>query len=915
MAFSTEPVGNVREARFFQSEGAEQNGFVPRSGFVPFHLAHAKSTVAIRFREVAGRHSGSLALIGTDGARCTYEELWRRSIEIAASLAAQLEHTTTKSLPSATPPPVALLIPFSLPAIEAIFGVLLAGRAYFPIDPAWPDAQIARLLAVANPAMILTNAASRERFRDLLTDYEDRLINIAKLDTTEYREGPPLAASTHDIAVLFATSGSTGEPKLVALSHRAILFDVGRQTNDLCLGPDDRFDLLFSLAFSASLAPLFGALLNGAELHLIDLNRDLARLADTLEERRISISTMSVSTLRSLFLRPRRRYRDPALRLVSVGGEALLVGDVVAFHELFAPPTVLQNAMASTEARTYAQYFVPRLGPTRSPVSIGWPAAGKEVVLLDESGAPVTRGAAGEIAVRSRYLADGYYNDPQGTGAKFQTQPNGTVLYRTGDLGRFQSDGSLIFLGRTDSQVKIRGYRVELEAVSQAINLHPAVRASVAVAREDSIGNIRLVAYIVARQGDSVAEEALRAFLREHLPTYAVPAAFIFLADLPLNANGKVDLRGLPAYPGPNIGGRGPSKATTIEILHDIWTEVLQRPQCSPEDSFFDAGGDSLSGVHVLVAIRESLGCDLPSDSLQRFPRLKDLAAYVDHACAEGIHPGSLIILQGGGSGPPVFFVPGIGGSVTGYAHIASEIAPRHRSYEFRAPLGLTTNSAVSVESIARESVTAISRVVPTGPVVLVGYSFGGTVAFEIARQLRKSGAYEPLPIVIDMPLTNAPGVRHPPFWRQALDVARNIPAWLANEAANYQPRKLLVRGQGHLARFGRSLRGRPVAHEFDSRVYFGTASLPAAYRDFLTVRYRALLTYKPGPYEGKVILLRAKVPTLFRSRDARMGWEAVAAGGVEVHHIPGGHDDCVSAAHCAELGRLLMRCVEKNQL
>ncbi len=914
MAFSVVPVGNVPEAHFFQSEGAAQNGFVPRPGFVPFHVGHAESTIAIRFREVAGRHSGSFALIGTSGEQCTYKELWRRSTEIAAGLAAKAAHTAARSLVfSGVRPPVAVLISFSLPAIEAILGVLLAGRAYFPVDPTWPEAQIAKLLAAANPAVILTNASSQELFRDLLTDYEDRLIDISALHATEYREVPPPPGSPHDTAVLFATSGSTGEPKLVALSHRAILFDIGRQTNDLYLGPDDRFDLLFSLAFSASLDPLFGALLNGAELHLIDLNRDLARLADWLEERRISITTMSVSTLRSVFLVPRRRYRDPALRLVSVGGETLLPRDVVAFRELFASPCVLQNAMASTEARAYAQYFVPRFGPTSSPVSIGWPAAAKDVILLDDDGTLVARGTAGEIAVRSRYLATGYYNDPQRTGAKFQPQPDGTVLYRTGDLGRFEADGSLIFLGRTDSQVKIRGHRVELEAVSQAINLHPAVRTSVVVAREGSIGNVRLVAYTVTRQSDPVADDALRTFLRERLPTHAVPATFVFVEDLPLNANGKVDLSALPETAGPSIGSRGLSKATTIEIVHDIWTEILQRPQVSLGDRFFEVGGDSLGALHVLVAIREKLGCDLPSDSLQRFPTLRDLAACVDRACAENEQPSALIVLREGGSGAPIFFVPGIGGSVSGYAHIASEMAPHHPSYEFRAPLGLATNSAVSVESIASESVTELKSVVPTGSVVLVGYSFGGTVAFEIARQLRKSGRHDPTPIVIDMPLTNAPG-RPPPFWRQALDVACNISAWLAHEAAHFQPRKFLVRAQGHLAGVGRSFRGWPVANEFDSRVYFGTASLPAAYQDFVAARYRALSTYMPRPYEGKVILLRAKVPTLFRSRDARMGWDSVAAAGVEVHHVAGAHDDCVSAAHGKELALLLMRCVEKNQ-
>ena len=601
----------------------------------------------------------------------------------------------------------------------------------------------------------------------------------------------------------------------------------------------------------------------------------------------------------------------PGLRLLSVGGEPLQAGDVEAFSSVFAPSCVLQNAMASTETRTYAQYFVPRSEPARNPVPIGWPVAGKEVILLDENGDPVPPGTAGEIAVRSRYLAGGYVNDPRHTAAKFRKQPNGDVVYRTGDRGRFQSDGCLIFLGRTDSQVKIRGHRVELQSVSQAINLHPAVRTSTAVTREDSAGNVRLVAYVVPGRDASVAEEALRAFLHSRLPSYAVPAAFTFVQDLPLNANGKVDLRSLAAAPGPGAGESGPSGVATVEILRHIWTEVLQRPRVSPHDRFFDLGGDSLSAVRVLVAIHERLGRDLPPDSLHRFPALKDLAAYVDLASAEDALPGSLIVFHEGAVGCPFFFVPGIDGSASGYVHIAGGLAPHHPSYGFSTRLDPAANSSISVESIAAECGAEVSRVVPSGRVVLVGYSFGGTVAFEIARQLRRSGTHDPLPIVIDMPIVNAPGVLPPPLWRQALDVACNLPAWVAHEAAHYEPRKFLVRAQGRLARIGKSLRGQGAAHEFDPRIFFGTASVPAAYRAFLARRYEALLTYRPGPYEGKVILLRAKAPTLFRSRDFRMGWQAVAADGVEVHVIPGRHGDCLSTAHSSGLARLLARCVE----
>ena len=189
---------------------------------------------------------------------------------------------------------------------------------------------------------------------------------------------------------------------MVALSHRAILFDIGRQTNnDLYLGSDDRFDSLFSFAFSASLATNFGALLNGAELHYYDPQQNFSALPGWLADHRITISTMTVSMLRHICLLKPRANTFSEMRLLSVGGEALHPADVDAFRSAFPPSCVLQNAMAATETRTYAQYFVPRSGPVESPVPIGWPVAGKEVLLLDEDGAPVPRGAEGEIAVRA----------------------------------------------------------------------------------------------------------------------------------------------------------------------------------------------------------------------------------------------------------------------------------------------------------------------------------------------------------------------------------------------------------------------------------------------------------------------------------------------------------------------------------
>lgn len=359
-----------------------------------------------------------------------------------------------------------------------------------------------------------------------------------------------------DTAAIFATSGTTGKPKLVALSHRAILFDIGRQVNDLFLGPGDCFDLCFSIGFSASLAPIFGALLTGARLCPFDAKGDLGSLPAWMAHRGVSISTLSVSTLRSVFLTPRHRFTGHALRLLSVGGEPLLAQDVEAVHALFPASVVLQNAMAATETRTYAQFFVLRSEELGEVVPIGWPVAGKEVILL-ENGVAVPPGKPGEIAIRSRYLASGYINHDAETQQKFELQPDGAMLYRPGDLGQWAPDGSLIFLGRSDTQVKIRGHRVELLAVEAALRRCPGVANCTVVAREDEPGDLRLVAYVTGLTGTQPLPKALRETMAVELPDSMIPSHFVALEALPLNSNGKVDRSRLPA---PSQGA-GPAAA------------------------------------------------------------------------------------------------------------------------------------------------------------------------------------------------------------------------------------------------------------------------------------------------------------------------------------------------------------------
>ncbi|HEY9126903.1 MAG TPA: AMP-binding protein, partial [Acidobacteriaceae bacterium] len=369
-------------------------------------MSDAESSIGARFYEAAKFYASRRAIVGDAGETVSYGELLQRSLRIASGLLASTNDGEQ---------PIVIVSSQSIIAVEAILGALLAGLPYLPVDPSLPAAELIRICAAAHPAAVLSTAVRR---------HEPSVTGIPSLDIAELLQSRPLdsprSVSPNKSAALFATSGTTGTPKLVALSHRAILFDIGRQTNDLYLGPDDRFDLLFSTGFSASLAPLFAALLNGAELHPLDLRDDrkdrASRLLDWIEAREITISNMTTSTFRlAAATTQSSSARCPHLRLLSLSGERVSSSDLATVRRIISPQCVLQNAMAATETRTYAQYFVVSDCHPPNPLPVGWPVWGKEVLLLDEDGRILSGPGEGEVAIRSRYLASGYMNDPQQT--------------------------------------------------------------------------------------------------------------------------------------------------------------------------------------------------------------------------------------------------------------------------------------------------------------------------------------------------------------------------------------------------------------------------------------------------------------------------------------------------------------------
>ncbi len=883
-------------ATISRSRGTDRNGFSPWDGFVPFDTSQAESDLGTRFREIVSVHSQSVALVDRDEAILTYHELLSQADVIAAAIGKRLEENPV------APRIAAIVAGAGIQAIVGVVGALLAGCAYFPIDPAWPDARIRKLLVESKAGILLVDSVAKNLIPRIPDDLCLSLFDIGNLVCCKSDLGAKGASSETpavapgDTAAIFATSGSTGEPKLVALSHRAILFDIGRQTNDLFLGPHDRLDLLFSIGFSASLAPIFGALLSGAQLHLFDLKENAASLPGWLADREISLTTMSVSTLRSVFLAPRRSFTGKALRLASVGSEPLLAQDVHMFQQLFPEHVVLQNAMAATETRTYAQFFVVRGEETSEVVPIGVPVTEKEVMLLD-NGEAVQEGNAGEIIVRSKYLASGYINDLELTRRNFKFSEDGTILYRTGDLGRWAPDGSLMFLGRTDWQVKIRGHRVELLAVEAALRQCSGVVNCAVVAREDQPGELHLVAYIVGLVGGTGAVRKLRTFLASSLPDYMAPSFFVFLDALPLNDNGKLDRNRLPA-PTREMRDDAGAAATTVEAeLRRLWSAMLKIEGFSRDATFVELGGDSLTMLQTRLHMQASFARGLPAEGNSAFylnATLAETAAAIELESRSGNSGSALTQYATGGKRGAVVIIPDVPGHFLKVEAVVPYVGSDWSVYGLDILKITRQHSTHTLAEIAHAARLQIQSAVGSDcPLVLIGNCLGAQVGFEIARETADSGGGWPLVCTIDTVTVVKLRLGQHGKWTRIWNMITNFPQWVVWNCAEPDYERL---AQGVKRRFASSRRRvqlneimgirSPSAHD--------SSTLPESVLETMRRNFEAVSSYVPGSYAGPIAVFRTWRRTLFADRDPTMGWGANSKGEIDVEWLSGLHHTCM---------------------
>ncbi|MFE7562345.1 amino acid adenylation domain-containing protein, partial [Kitasatospora sp. NPDC057500] len=626
---------------------------------------------------------------------------------------------------------VGLCLPRGAEMVAAVLGVWKAGAAYVPLDPEYPVERLEFVLADSGARLVLGH---RELVAGLSAERVVHLDDPAVAAAIEAAPRPaPAPVLPEQLAYVIYTSGSTGRPKGVALTHDGLTSLIAAMTPVAATGPGRRVMQFTAFSFDASVLDMAVTLTSGAALVVAtsEQRTDPARLMRMMREQEVT-TTIVVPTLLSAL--------DPAeltgLSDLLVGAEPISARQV----EEWAPGRRLVNTYGPTEATVMVT--TGPIGPDGGDIPMGAPNPGTRAFVLDDALRPVPVGVAGELYLAGAQLARGYVGRPDLTAERFVADPfgSGGRMYRTGDRARWTADGQLVFAGRADAQVKIRGFRVEPGEVETVIAGHPQVAQAAVVVREDTPGDKRLVAYLVPGDGGTTVGE-VRAHAAERLPAYMVPSAFMLLDVLPLTVNGKLDRRALPApeyATGTDRAARG-SVGVLEELMCEAFAEVLGLATVGVHDDFFALGGHSLLVVALVEKLR-SRGVSVAVRDVMGSPTVSGLMNTLSLSSVQD-SLGTLFPIRTGGERPPIFCVHPGGGLSWCYLPLARHLPEEYPLYGLQARgLDGVTPLASSVREMAADYITQMRAVQPTGPYHLLGFSFGGVPAHEIAVQLQEEG-------------------------------------------------------------------------------------------------------------------------------------------------------------------------------
>lgn len=891
--------------------------------FVPFQRDEIEQSIQSRFEAQVHKFPDRIAL-KSGKSTLTYRSLNELSNRIARTIISRVGRAQQ---------PIAYLLAEDATSFATMIAILKSGNLFVTIDPDHPQSRLARIIEDLKPALIITDNINHALAVALSNDLT--LLNVDEISSDTPSDNIGITSGPESLAYIVYTSGSTGQPKGVLHSHRNRLFRTMNTTNNLQLCASDRISLLSARTSAQALDNIFGALLNGAAIYPYPARkRGVDSLAAWLVQEEIT-TYHSTSTIFNDFIRTLKGEEQfPHLRVVRLGGESVTRREFDLFKKHFLSGCVFVHSLSCSEVGNFRHYIGDHQSHfTGTTVPTGRPVPEVEVLIFDEGGNPVAPGEIGEIAVRSRYLAQGYWRQPELTRAAFQSDPGGSDvrIYRTGDIGRLMPDGNLKYLGRKDFQVKIRGNRVETTEVEMTLQDLPAVAEAAVVAAKNEKGDSFLAGYVVPSQGQMPTAPILRKALSEKLPDYMIPSRFVILDKLPRTPHGKIDRKSLPT---PHHETDYVAPRTSIEArLASYWMSTLGIEHVGIQDDFFDLGGNSLSAVRLLNFIEAGFGKRLPNSILYSAATVEALAKVISQPVWD-VSLSPIIKIQDQGEMTPFVFLHfGYNGGGFYSIHLAKHLGDNQPFYMLQpseTPNGILP---ASLEDMARMYVENLRKVQPSGPYWLGGFCSAGLLAFEVAQQLRACGETVAFLCIIDISAKNAELRVHRDMIRWAsrilrLNRSRELEVFirLRNIICQYkslsginrmrfvfEKTRKILKALSNIA-WNRLVPSFPCNSETAGCETGAIGSDSSAYKDLEPYYSRLRNGYVARSYSGHITLLRTNDHKTLE-KDTTLGWGRITAD-LEVHITPGDHLGCVmDPENLARLGEQLKACLEHRRV
>ncbi|MHC5858902.1 non-ribosomal peptide synthetase [Nostoc sp.] len=888
---------------------------------------YPQNTCIHQWFEAQAKRTPNNIAVSFENQQLTYQELNQRANQLARYL---------QTLGVKSGVLVGLNVEPCLDAIVGLLGVLKAGGTYVSIAPTSGQDGLAFILEDAQISLVLTQSS-------LVAKLSGHQAQVICLDTDwegiAVHSTENLAYYTTDriLACVMYVSGCDGKPNGIGITHRNLVTHSLAISETWELTERDRLLLISSISCDSFIESLFPTWIAGATaiIQPQELQNLTAQFFPFIAQQQITIVNLPTSFWYELVNEPSISLQTlpVSLRLVMVGGEKVSRNAYLTWVEKVGKQVRWLNAYGSLETTLTATIYDPETATeasnTRSEIPIGRAIANTKIYLLDQRSQPAPIGIPGEIYISGIGIAQGYFNRPDLTSEKFIPNPfsseSGAYLYRSGDLGRYLSDGNIEFLGRLDNQVKIHSFRIELAEIETILGQYPGVQKTVVIAKEDVPGDKRLIAYVVPKEGETFGSEQLLNFLQQKLPEHLLPSAFVIVDSLPLNANGQVDRQALAALNLTNskIGKIFATAENTLQLqLTEIWENVLGIHPIGITDNFFDLGGHSLLAVRLFSEIEKIVGKNLALSILLQAPTIEQLANIVEREKSSNVGISvastsdvksetsipwsSLVAIQPNGSRPPFFCVHGLGGEVLRFRELAVHLGSDQPFYGLQ-PQGLDGKQLpyTRIEDMAAHYIQQIQTIQPCEPYLLGGYSSGGIIAYEMARQLVMQGKRVALLVLFDT--YGSRNIESVPLQKPTSHHWKNLLATVSNyvieqvkgniERLKYQIKEILWRIVFHV----HLILGRP---------------LPYSNRKYMVqeASIQALRKYVLQVYSGRATVFRTEDGLVVGQRqgDAKMGWGKLALGGVDIYDISGIHNSIFKEPYVRSVSETMKACINQ---